>query len=184
MSNMTKRMVAAAVLLAAVGSGSGASADPITFSYTASVQTFIVPTTGIYEIDVAGAQGGTESARSGSASGGLGAIISGDVSLTAGTVLEIVVGGEPGASSFGAGGGGGGGSFVYILNASSPPIVAGGRRRAGNRDNGGSGQTGTNGQTSIDGSSGGTGGSGGGGGGNVGGNGTGNNGAGGRRLVR
>jgi PEP-CTERM motif len=158
---------ATVVLLATLGSGPGASAD-LTFSYTGSVQTYTVVTTGTYEIDSAGAQGGggTQS------SGGLGALISGDVVLTAGTQLEIVVGGvgRNGAPTA-AGGGGGGGSFVFLLNASLPLIVAGGGGGGGGAPfaiiNGGSGQTGTAGQNGFGtggGGSGGTAGTGGGGG--------------------
>jgi hypothetical protein len=59
------------------------------FSYTGSVVDYIVPTTAIYDIVAAGAQGGGGQ----NDSGGYGALASGDVALTAGTELQIAVGG-------------------------------------------------------------------------------------------
>jgi hypothetical protein len=66
----------------------GARAD--NFSFTGSIQTFTVPTTGTYNITAYGAQGGL--VTSGYA-GGLGAEIGGFVNLTAGQTLSILVGG-------------------------------------------------------------------------------------------
>jgi hypothetical protein len=77
---------------------------------------FIAPTTGIYDITAFGAEGG-------GVDGGLGAEIGGDVTLTMGTTLTILVGGAGGAGS--AGGGGGGGSFV-VASVSAPLVIAGG----------------------------------------------------------
>jgi hypothetical protein len=80
------------------------------YSYTGGIQTVTIGASGTYDIIVDGAEGG-----SGSASGpGLGAVVSGDIYLAAGTVLEIVVGGEGGSLPFS--GGGGGGSFVIETN--------------------------------------------------------------------
>ena len=103
-------------------------------------------------------------------SGGLGASVSGEVSLTQGTVLDIVVG-EQGGTGSTTDGGGGGGSFVYVTAALQPLAVAGG---GGGGDvshiRGGAGQNSTSGQAGFDpsnpefGGSGGTGGFGGGGG--------------------
>jgi hypothetical protein len=79
-------------------------------SSTGGIQTVTIGASGTYDIIVDGAEGG-----SGSASGpGLGAVVSGDIYLAAGTVLEIVVGGEGGSLPFS--GGGGGGSFVIETN--------------------------------------------------------------------
>jgi len=87
---------------------------------TPGIQTWTVPQTMGYRIEARGAQGyGTN--------GGRGAVIAGDYTLTAGTVLKILVGqkGEapisPGTNQYG----GGGGSYVTNL-ANSPYVVAGG----------------------------------------------------------
>jgi hypothetical protein len=83
---------------------------------TGTIQTYTVPSTGTYTIEVWGAQGG-----GGGYGGGLGARMRGDVALTAGTVLKILVGQQGGATY----GGGGGGSFV-TKSDNSPLVIAGG----------------------------------------------------------
>lgn len=111
------------MLFALALSGSSAYADSI--GYTGSETTYTITVTGTYDIDAAGAQGGD--GRSTADAGGLGAIIDGDVFLTAGTELGIVVGGVGGngeTTTFG--GGGGGGTFVFVVGATNPLIVAGG----------------------------------------------------------
>ena len=133
--------LAAAVAVAALTLG-GTCRAAFTFDSTGSLQQFTITTTGIYSFTVAGAQGGNTNA---SGRGGLGTVLTGDVNLTAGTVLDIVVGvqgglGVQGGPTIGAGGGGGGGSFIYIdgqgfLN--NPLIVAGGGGGAGPDTNGG-----------------------------------------------
>jgi hypothetical protein len=160
---------------------SGFSARADTFDFTGSVVSFGAPTAGTYSIVAAGARGGISG---GGTPGGLGAVISGDVFLTAGTTLDIVVGGTPlpacgypkGCSD--GGGGGGGGSFVFEPFAIQPLVVAGGGG-GGAESNlvvGGPGQTGTNGESA--GGAGGIGGGGGGGGGGFDANGAGGGGAG------
>ena len=99
------------------------------YAFTGSAQFVTVATTGEYDIVAFGAQGGG-SAGSGSFSaeaGGLGAEIGGDVELTAGEKLEIIVGGVGGAASTHPGGGGGG-SFVLanVGGTYTPLIIAGG----------------------------------------------------------
>jgi hypothetical protein len=138
------------------------------FNYTGSIVEYTIPVTGIYDITAAGAQGG--GGESG-ATGGSGAVISGDISLTAGTQLDIVVGGMGLTGNFDGnwGGGGGGGSFVWVAGASLPLIVAGGGGGSGydlTSVPGGSGQITTDGQAGFGpaGGTGGTAGSGGGGG--------------------
>ena len=84
-----------------------------TFNETGGIVTYTVPTTGIYDIVAYGAQGG-------GGAGGLGAEIGGDVSLTAGEVLTIAVGGQGG--TYNRGYSGGGGSFVVGLG-STPQIT-------------------------------------------------------------
>lgn len=83
-----------------------------TFSYTGSVVSYVIPTTGVYDILAFGAQGGS-GATSGDI-GGYGAEVGGDILLSAGTDLRIVVGGAGSTGDFDGlwGGGGGGGSFV------------------------------------------------------------------------
>lgn len=83
---------------------------------TGTIQTYTVPVTGTYTIEAWGAQGG-----GGGYTGGLGAKMRGDVVLTAGTVLKILVGQQGGGSY----GGGGGGSFV-TKSDNTPLVVAGG----------------------------------------------------------
>jgi hypothetical protein len=125
-------------------SGSGSSG---------SIQTYTIPATGTYDISVSGAQGGL---------GGLGASVSGDVSLTQGTVLDIVVGQQGLHVLDNVVGGGGGGSFVYVAGASQPLAVAGGGGGGSyNSTSGWAGQNATSGNAGYDPSSGGYGGFGG-----------------------
>jgi PEP-CTERM motif len=93
---------ASALLFSALALGGGARAA--TFDFTDSVQSYDVLTTGIYDITASGAQGGFESG---------GAVIGGDVKLTAGETLIILVGGETAAHTVG----GGGGTFVSLSPA-------------------------------------------------------------------
>jgi hypothetical protein len=92
------------------------AADAANFAYTGSVQTYTVTQTGLYTLSAAGAQGGKSN-------GGLGASVSGKLSLTSGTTLNVVVGGQGGSSK--PGGAGGGGSFIY-RDLATPFAVAGG----------------------------------------------------------
>ena len=112
------------------------------FGYTGGVQTFTVPATGTYKLEVWGAQGGT--INSSYENGGLGGYSYGNVLLTAGQTLHVVIGGKGGASAGGYNGGGsgydaigGGGGATHIAtatgvlsalssNKSSVLIVAGG----------------------------------------------------------
>lgn len=82
------------------------------------IQYWTVPQTGTYTIEAFGAQGGYSV-------GGLGARMKGEFSLSAGTVLSILVG-QVGLSapSTGPSYGGGGGTFVVV--DTTPLIVAGG----------------------------------------------------------
>ncbi len=85
------------------------------------IQQFTIPTTGIWKIEARGASGYPFGI------GGRGAIIYGEYSLTAGTVLKVAVGqqGQVNPASGTLQFGGGGGSFVSLLN-NTPLIVAGG----------------------------------------------------------
>lgn len=101
-------------------------------------QLWVVPITGTYSITAAGSRGGTEKA-----SYGFGRIVSGDISLTQGDVLAIIVGAQ------GRNRGGGGGSYVWYWNAavsSSTPgtqnlIICGGGGGGGGGFPTASGQT-------------------------------------------
>jgi hypothetical protein len=79
---------------------------------TNGIQEWTVPQTATYRFLVAGAQGGNGATIS---TPGNGAVLQGDVSLTMGQVLNIVVGqlGTSAGSGTSRGGGGGGASFVY-----------------------------------------------------------------------
>lgn len=88
------------------------------------IQSFTVPGSGPYRITAIGAMGGSGGS---SDIGGYGASMRGEFNLTAGAVLNIIVGqvGESNTSDYNAGGGGG--TFVWITPAPGAPlIVAGG----------------------------------------------------------
>ncbi|PKN56005.1 MAG: hypothetical protein CVU56_18480 [Deltaproteobacteria bacterium HGW-Deltaproteobacteria-14] len=85
---------------------------------TAGAQRWVVPATGTYRIQAAGAEGGP--GYDASVSGGKGATIRGDFSLSVNTTLYVVVG-QAGSTN-----GAGGGTFVWIANASQPLVAAGG----------------------------------------------------------
>jgi len=98
------------------------------FFYTGGFQSFLIPDTATYNFAVIGAGGGSSSGYLGS----YGATISGNINLTAGTLINIVIGGV-GYSGVGTnGGGGGGGTFIYI-DQSNPLMIAGGGGGAGSR---------------------------------------------------
>jgi hypothetical protein len=128
-----------------------------TLGYTGAVQTYTVPSSGSYFITLAGAQGGTAyTTNSGTINaGGLGAVLSGADSLTAGTTYQVVVAGAGAdAESYyfadATGGGGGGGSFVFISGADQPLVVAGGGGGATVATDGTDAQTGTSGSNGGD----------------------------------
>jgi len=88
---------------------------------TGGIQTWTVPTTGMYSIEATGGQGYGPF-------GGRGAKIKGDFLLNAGDVLKILVGQEAGVYSlpqYDHQFGGGGGSFVTD-NSNNPLVIAGG----------------------------------------------------------
>jgi hypothetical protein len=118
------------------------------FNSTGIVQHNTIASSGTYAITASGAQGG----QGYSGGGGLGAKVTGDIVLAAGTVLEIVVGAE-GGNSTGQAGGGGGGSFVIETDNGTSAVdiilaVAGG-------GGGGSSQGGGGGSAAVTGGSGG-----------------------------
>ena len=102
-----------------------------------------VPATATYRIEVWGAQGG-----GGGYTGGFGARMRGDFSLTQGQVIQILVGQRGHDTGYCAGGGGG--TFVALgsnRSTASPLIIAGGGGGGGN-----SGGVGRGGVTTTDGS--------------------------------
>ncbi|MDD4931007.1 MAG: fibronectin type III domain-containing protein, partial [Candidatus Colwellbacteria bacterium] len=110
--------------------------------YTGTIQNWTVPFNGTFTIDTAGAQGGNASSYG--YTGGLGARIKGDVVLTSGTVLKILVGQAGGTSTYGYEGGGGGGTFV-TNSANVAIMVAGGGGGASGSGSGIAGTTSTSG---------------------------------------
>lgn len=92
-----------------------------TYSYSGSIVNFTVPTcVTVLTIQAKGAQGGYH--PSSTVASGLGASITGVVTVSSGQVLKILVGQMPGNPD---GNGGGGGSFVTDL-ANNPLVIAGG----------------------------------------------------------
>ena len=103
---MKQFLLAGSAFLGLAVLGSVACAAPIDFTYTGSIVDYTVPTTDTYQIVAYGAQGSNAGFASNIGTGGLGAEIGGDFSLTVGEELQIAVGGA-GSDN----GGGGGGSF-------------------------------------------------------------------------
>lgn len=79
------------------------------FDFTGSMQTFTVPHTGRYKLELWGAQGGGsyDSSYPNNALGGLGGYATGEIDLTAGQVLYVYVGGKGGYWTNGGFNGGG-----------------------------------------------------------------------------
>ena len=98
---------------------------PTGTGYTGTIQYFTVPT-GVYSITIEawGAEGGANTSVNNL--GGKGARIRGDITVTPGEVLKLLVGQKGGDISDNcAGGGGGGGSFV-TRSDNTPLLIAGG----------------------------------------------------------
>jgi hypothetical protein len=91
---------------------------------TGGIQSFTVPVTGNYRIDAAAASGGNNAGGIYIRTGGLGARLTGEFNLSAGTVLNIIVG-QKGVDGIGTGGGGGG-SYVTANNVLLIAAGAGG----------------------------------------------------------
>jgi hypothetical protein len=99
---------------------------PAGFSFQGNTfQTWTVPETGWYLLDVSGGQGGD--ASNGSYTGGKGAQIQASVRLTKGEVLRIAVGGQGGKGTGNgnnpSGGGGGGSSSIVRVKDTAAPLV-------------------------------------------------------------
>jgi hypothetical protein len=106
-TKLARKLLLVGVSVAALAA-SAAEAGAKMFVFTGSEQMYLVPETGEYEITLAGAQGGSSSDGN---SGGMGAIVGGDIFLRQNELLDIFVGGA-GSSKAGYAGGGGGGSFL------------------------------------------------------------------------
>jgi hypothetical protein len=115
-------------------SGATWASNATYFSVTGGIQSWKVPGTGTYTIDLYGAKGGNATATA--HVGGQGARVRATVTLTEGHVLKILVGQIGGAFAYT--GGGGGGTFLYNQTNSTAIAVAGGGGGAG--DSGGSGK--------------------------------------------
>lgn len=89
--------------------------------------TFVAPSTGTYEFGVIGATGGWSTYNG--VHGGAGAAISGEITLTAGESVDLIVGGAGQNGDFT--GGGGGLSAIKARGSEGPFIVAGGGGGAG-----------------------------------------------------
>lgn len=114
---------------------------------SSGIQTWTVPSTATYTIEVWGAKGGDGHSTPGTI-GGKGARMKGNFSLTQGEELKILVGQmgtQTNTSTVNYGGGGGGGTFV-AKSDNTPLIVAGGGGGAAIANNGNiDGTTSTNG---------------------------------------
>ena len=115
-------------IFSATGTGRlpGASANitdlglPGAVTYQSGTYSWIVPSTGVYEIEVAGAQGGS----GGLQAGGLGRLIKVQVSLNAGEVINILSGQQGGSGTDNSQGAGGGGGGTYVKNATTNSWIA------------------------------------------------------------
>jgi hypothetical protein len=115
------------------GRSPGSSADVTdggltgSVSYSSGIYTWTVPSTGNYQLEVAGAAGGSNIKAS--RTGGSGAYLKSSLELTAGTQIKIVVGQKgidnSNTSLTYTGGAGGGGTFIYKSD-NTPLLVAGG----------------------------------------------------------
>ena len=94
-----------------------------TIAYSGAIVNFTVPA-GVttLTIDAKGAQGGYGTTTY---TGGLGARMKGDFSVTPGQILKVLVGQQGGNMTSYRSGGGGGGTFV-VTNANAPLVIAGG----------------------------------------------------------
>ncbi|MCC8959037.1 hypothetical protein H8B02_38205, partial [Bradyrhizobium sp. Pear77] len=90
------------------------------FDYSGAIVNYTVQTTGIYDIVAFGAQGGNAVDQAFAGFGGMGAEIGGDIHLTAGDQLAILVGQQPADLGTSANGGGGG-TFVALTGGPDDP---------------------------------------------------------------
>jgi hypothetical protein len=118
MRNFYRLILSCLMLFAAL---EGQSQTTKTFTFTGAFETYVVPSSGWYLLDVSGAQGGANGDSS--VLGGRGARLKGRIRLMAGDSIQIGVGGKGGKGlGLGSGGGGGASSVVRLRsNASNDP---------------------------------------------------------------
>jgi hypothetical protein len=87
--SLLNAVVSAGALALVAAAPGGAKAQAYNYGYTGALQNLLVPTTGLYFMEAAGAQGGGGYAGG----GGYGATIGGAWNLTAGETVTILVGG-------------------------------------------------------------------------------------------
>ncbi|KAL9975571.1 hypothetical protein ACROYT_G012747 [Oculina patagonica] len=106
------------------------------------IQIWTVPFTALYKLTIAGASGGDALTF-----GGHGAIIGGEVRLTEGIKLHLLIGQKGLKGSSGAGAGGGGGTFVALSDNTLLAVAGGGGGGGGHitAENGANGSTSRNG---------------------------------------
>jgi hypothetical protein len=102
---------------------------------TSGVQSWTVPASGLYSIDITGASGGNSPTYI--KYGGLGARMKGDFNLNAGNVVQILIG-QRGQDGCGNGSGGG---ATYVVCNGTLLIAAGGGGGCTNQENGVNGTT-------------------------------------------
>ena len=113
-----------AFLMSLLATAGAFAQQPVGFPFQDNTfQTWTVPDTGWYLLDVSGGQGGE--ASNGSHAGGKGAQIQASVRLTKGEILRIAVGGQGGkgrsdGNNPSGGGGGGSSSIVRVKNTATP----------------------------------------------------------------
>ena len=95
-----KKMLLASVSLAAIAplAAMAAGGNPTFTGTPGSIVTDTITTTGIYQLNAAGAQGGADG--SGGGAGGLGASLSGYITLSSGTNLLIATGTQGALATF------------------------------------------------------------------------------------
>ena len=96
------------------------------FAYTGAAQTFTVPQTGTYKLEVWGAQGAVNSANSQLGVGGKGGYSVGTISLSSGTTIYAYVGGQGKYSDSGKASGGWNGGGTSWATGTSEPAGGGG----------------------------------------------------------
>lgn len=120
----------------------------ISTGVSGSIQTFTVPATGSYRILAKGAAGGNSTTFT----GGAGASIQGEFTLTSGQTIQAMVGQLGGTTATTSrGGGGGGGTYVNNQTTATLLLAAGGGGGAGQyaTTTAANGQTGTSGMAGL-----------------------------------
>jgi hypothetical protein len=100
------------------------------FAYNGAVQTYTITQTGTYIITASGASGGSDNLHGTFSAGGLSATLSAEFLLSAGTILDIAVGGSGSNTGNLYGAGGGGGTWI-VTSDGTPLLIVGGGGGAG-----------------------------------------------------